>query len=133
MRAAVYSREIAGTDGEPGQYDCTSCAYSPAMFAERGRCVGEPAGPLTLRVETPGAAPGSDYSVRFDVCPRGLLRADLRPREVLTARVVSHAAAAEVDKRWPDLPARLSGLLGIWRHAEADRQRDEMNAIRRKE
>ncbi len=132
MTAAVYSREIVG-ENDDGQYSCTSCAYSPAVFAERGRCVGTPAGPLTLRVETEGAAPGSDYGVRFDVCPRGLLREDLRPREVTTARIVSHAAAAEVDKRWPDLPARLAGLLGVWRRAENDRNRDEMHSIRRKE
>lgn len=134
MRAAVYAREILGdgTPDSPGQYDCAACSRDPQLWDRRGRCVGpvpERDSLLSLRIERRGAPQGSDYGERFDTCPRGLLRADLRPREVAVAQVVSQAAAADVDKRWPDVPARLYGLLREWRGAEADRMRSETEAM----
>ncbi len=126
MTAAVYAREIRE------QFDCGQCAANGAEWERLGKCLGpilengEPAA-VALRMdhERYGTA---EYPETFETCPMGLLRADLRPREVAIAGLVSHAAAADVDKRWPDLPARLSSLVVRWRVTESQKLRAEHEA-----
>lgn len=122
--AAVYSREI----GE--QYDCGDCARAPSLWEERGRCVGplpEGVRGLSLRMDS-DVYGHADYPVEFTTCPRGLLRADLRPVEAATAVIVSHAAAAELDKRYPDVPGRIYDLVQVMRRTEAERSKAEAEA-----
>lgn len=127
MSAAVYAREIRE------QYDCGECAANSYTWDERGRCLGpildngNPA-VVHLRMDGPTYPAGAEYPEDFATCPMGLLRADLRPRETAVASIVSHAAAAEVDKRYPAIPARLSSLIGRWRLTENSRLRAEHEA-----
>lgn len=123
MTAAVYAREIRE------QFDCGQCQTWPAEWERLGHCVEPiPDGVVKLRVEGKHVAAGSEYPEEFATCPMGLLRFDLRPDAVTVATIVSHAAAAEADKRWPAIPARLTALLQRWRCAEADRIRAEHEA-----
>lgn len=120
MTAAVYAREIRE------QYDCGRCQVDPSEWDRLGRCV-EPimcdgeAGGVRLRIDGKHVPAGAEYPETFATCPMGLLRADLRHDAVAVATLVSHAAAAEVDKRWPAIPARLASLLHRWRVTEAGR------------
>lgn len=123
MTAAVYAREIRE------QLDCGQCHASPQEWERLGRCVEPiPEGVFRLRIEGKHVPPGMEYPAEFTTCPMGLLRHDLRPDAVSVAHLVSHAAAAEVDKRWPNIPARLSSLLARWRAAEGERIRAEHDA-----
>ncbi len=117
----MYSREIAA------QYDCTDCARSAWEWGRRGHCTGPlpDEGMEQLRVDMDEATGTDVYPEEFRSCPRGMLRGDLLRDAVSVATLVSHAAAAEVDKRWPDVPARLYALLREWRDAEAGRMRAE--------
>jgi elongation factor P hydroxylase len=85
-------------------------------------------GTVQLRVIVPGVETTAVYPEEFATCPMGLLRGDLRPDEVAFALQVSHAAAADVDKRWPDVPARLYAAVREWRNAESDKMRAEHEA-----
>lgn len=86
-------------------------------------------GVVQLRVVLDGVEDSTAaYPEEFATCPRGLLRGDLRPDDVAVATLVSHAAAADVDKRWPDVPAKLYALLREWRDAEVGKQRAEHEA-----
>lgn len=119
----MYSREIAA------QYDCKACEASTSEWDRLGRCTGPiPDGVVQLRVELDGVSSTAVYPEEFATCPMGLLRGDLRPDEVSVAGIVSHAAAAEVDKRWPDVPAKLYALIREWRDAEVGRMRAEHEA-----
>lgn len=123
MTAAVYAREIRE------QFDCGQCEHAPAEWERLGQCVQAiPDGVVKLRIEGKHVPPGAEYPAEFATCPMGLLRHDLRPDAVSVAHLVSHAAAAEVDKRWPNIPARLASLLARWRVAEGERIRAEHDA-----
>ena len=138
----MYAREIAGTEAEEyrdAQYDCAACEASTHEWTLRGRCtgpvldVGGRSGKAVLAIIQDGKTDG-EFPDSWETCPRALLRPDLHPDEVAVSTLVSHAAAAEVDKRWPDVPAKLYGLLGEWRRAEAGKMRAEhearMNGVR---
>lgn len=121
----MYSREIES------QYDCGLCHASGYKWAERGKCINTrpDGGVVPLRVDLDGDGSGTAvYPEEFATCPKGLLRGDMRPDETAVAILVSHAAAAEVEKRWPDVPARLYSLLREWRDAEGGRMRAEHEA-----
>lgn len=120
----MYAREI----GE--QYDCAQCHASTHEWTRLGRCTGPlpDGGVVKLRVDLPDKAGAGEYPEEFATCPMGLLRADLDPEAHQVAVLVSQAAAAEVDKRWPDVPAKLYGLLREWREAEAGRMTAEHEA-----
>ncbi len=134
MIAAVYAHEIAE------QFTCADCAASPAKWERLGRCTGEiPLGFETVSLvvrdhknkrDVRMAYPGPDGGGRgWAQCPMGWLREDLRP-EARTARIVSHAMAADYDKRWPDVLNRMYQLVLKWRNADAAKDRARFEAER---
>ena len=120
----MYAREI------DAQYDCRECHASAYEWAQRGHCTeARPdGGSVQLRIDVDGKTGTDAYPEMFETCPKGLLRADLHSDEVTIAAIVSSAAAAEVEKRWPDVPARLYALLREWREAEGARMTAEHEA-----
>jgi hypothetical protein len=159
--AAVYREEIAGSwrceahlppsrpgcvdcaRSTPGQYDCAACAASDDEWRARGRCVGArpDGGVAALRVDVRDLRAGAlvttarEYPARFETCPRALLRPDLLPDRGALAQLVAQATAAEIDRRWPDIPAKLWSLIQTQRRAQVSRleaQREaEQEALRR--
>lgn len=155
MIAAVYREEIAGSwrCGEhppparagcvdcarstPGQYDCGVCEASDVEWDKRGRCLGPVPddGALPLRVDVRDHRAGGalvttsrEYPARFSTCPRALLRPDLLPDRGALAQVVAQAAAAEVDRRWPDVPAKVWALVQVQRRAQLERAEAQREA-----
>jgi len=120
----VYAREI------DAQYDCRECEASAHEWTQRGRCTGAlpEGGVVQLRVDLDGQSTSHAYPQEFASCPKGLLRSDKSGDAVAVATMVSHAANAEMDKRYPDVPNRMLALLHEWRQAEAGRMRAEQDA-----
>lgn len=85
-------------------------------------------GEAQIRVDIDGVATTSAYPEKFTTCPMGLLRADLRPDAVAVATIALHAAAADMDKRYPDVPARIFALVREVRIAEGEKMRAEFKA-----
>lgn len=155
MIAAVYREEIAGdwrcrehgypgqpgcvdcARSSPGQYECSDCERSDQLWRERGQCTGPIPGDgvATLRVDVRDLRTRTlvtttrSYPSRFETCPRALLRPDLLLDRGALALVVSQAVAADVDQRWPDVPAKLWSLVQVQRRATLER----MEALREAE
>ncbi len=135
MNAAVHAAEIAE------QFRCEDCARDASLFDRRGRCTGDVPGGLLVttfdvydykaKASRRETYPGPDNDGRgWAQCPMGWMREDLRP-EARIARIVTHAVAADVDKRWPDVPNRLYQLVLKHRNADAAKDKARHEAERR--